>query len=303
MTNPPTMSCLQVETLAPELALGALDGNERAATLVHLESCTRCRQLVEDLAEVADDLLLLAPEAEPPLGFESRAATRIAAAASAGAPVASGAAASGAATGSAVRAPVDGETGAEAGMGVPGVDPVDRRGDRRRRTRRRTTDGRSIAGNAGHRTGRQRLVLVAAAAFLVGALGAGAATWAVANHDNSGTSAGPVVRLASVNAAGGTYTCRAVAVGSQPVWLYLSVDQPGTHDGQYRVEAVTSGTGKATWAVGTVIVTNGHGTLAVPLDLVSGDLRSLRILDAGGQVRYEAPFSAGGTSTSRTSIA
>ena len=70
MTVP--LTCGTVEELAPELALGQLPGHERAAVLAHLAGCVGCRTLVEELSAVADSLLLLAPEDEPPVGFESR---------------------------------------------------------------------------------------------------------------------------------------------------------------------------------------------------------------------------------------
>ena len=54
-----------------ELALGLLTGTDRAEMLEHLEKCSSCRTEVEGLAEVSDRLLLLAPQAEPPPGFES----------------------------------------------------------------------------------------------------------------------------------------------------------------------------------------------------------------------------------------
>jgi anti-sigma-K factor RskA len=64
--------CPTVESLAPELALGILSGSERATALAHLGHCATCRRLVDELATVADPILLLAPEAEPSIGFESR---------------------------------------------------------------------------------------------------------------------------------------------------------------------------------------------------------------------------------------
>ena len=73
------MDCTDLEAIAPELALGIADGAERAAALSHLAHCPRCQQLVEDLGRLADDLLLLGPEIEPPLGFETRVRDRIAA--------------------------------------------------------------------------------------------------------------------------------------------------------------------------------------------------------------------------------
>jgi anti-sigma-K factor RskA len=63
--------------VAAELALGTLAGDERADAIAHLAGCVDCRVLVEQLSEVADSLLLLAPEADPPLGFETRVAARL----------------------------------------------------------------------------------------------------------------------------------------------------------------------------------------------------------------------------------
>ena len=65
--------CGAARAAAPELALGIASGDERAETLRHLAVCPECRAEVESLARVADELLLVAPEHEPPVGFESRA--------------------------------------------------------------------------------------------------------------------------------------------------------------------------------------------------------------------------------------
>jgi hypothetical protein len=73
------MGCAQVRELAPELALGIAEGDERAAALRHLSGCAGCRRLVSELSSVGDELLLLAPAAEPPPGFESRVLGRLAA--------------------------------------------------------------------------------------------------------------------------------------------------------------------------------------------------------------------------------
>lgn len=76
--NPGGLSCAEAEALAPELALGTIDGAERAAALSHLAGCAKCRELVDQLAGVADGLLLLAPRTEPPPGFETRVLSRMA---------------------------------------------------------------------------------------------------------------------------------------------------------------------------------------------------------------------------------
>ncbi len=66
------MRCDEVAQLAPEIALGMLAGQERAEALRHLATCAACRREVDELTEVADELLMLAPVQEPPAGFESR---------------------------------------------------------------------------------------------------------------------------------------------------------------------------------------------------------------------------------------
>jgi Putative zinc-finger len=60
-----------------ELALGILSGRRRSEVLGHVASCPRCTAELERLSVVADTLLLLAPEVEPPLGFELRLAERL----------------------------------------------------------------------------------------------------------------------------------------------------------------------------------------------------------------------------------
>ena len=66
------IGCAATREAAPELALGVLDGAERAEALLHLASCPSCQRYVNELAGVADGLARLAPEAEPPAGFAQR---------------------------------------------------------------------------------------------------------------------------------------------------------------------------------------------------------------------------------------
>ena len=58
------------DDMAVELALGLATGRERAGSLAHLAECSGCRGRVDGLRETGDGLLLLAPPAEPPAGFE-----------------------------------------------------------------------------------------------------------------------------------------------------------------------------------------------------------------------------------------
>ncbi|GAB3410662.1 anti-sigma factor family protein [Flindersiella endophytica] len=75
MTDP--RDCEQVRLVLAELATGAAAGDERAAALQHVAGCEACRQELAQLARAADELLLLAPEREPPAGFESRVLARL----------------------------------------------------------------------------------------------------------------------------------------------------------------------------------------------------------------------------------
>lgn len=76
----PRPACEQFRDLAAEFALGVLGADQRADAVAHLATCVECRTFTEQLSEVGDALLLLAPPADPPLGFESRLAARVAAA-------------------------------------------------------------------------------------------------------------------------------------------------------------------------------------------------------------------------------
>lgn len=70
-------SCQATLELAPELALGSANGAERSEALSHLDRCDSCRREVAALTAVADALLAVAPEIEPPVGFEVRVAERL----------------------------------------------------------------------------------------------------------------------------------------------------------------------------------------------------------------------------------
>lgn len=70
-------TCADVAVIAPDLALGMLSGDERADALAHLDSCRRCRDIVEKLATTVDTISLLAPMADPAPGFEERVLARV----------------------------------------------------------------------------------------------------------------------------------------------------------------------------------------------------------------------------------
>ncbi|TMK50573.1 MAG: hypothetical protein E6G59_09935, partial [Actinobacteria bacterium] len=70
-------SCKETKELLPELALGILGGEERGRALDHLTSCADCSSELAALSRAADGLLTLAPQHEPPAGFEDRVLARL----------------------------------------------------------------------------------------------------------------------------------------------------------------------------------------------------------------------------------
>jgi hypothetical protein len=75
--DPRAHGCDEYSDNLAELALGILTGRERAATLAHVDSCTRCAEELEQLSHVADAVVTIAPETEPPVGFEVRLFSRM----------------------------------------------------------------------------------------------------------------------------------------------------------------------------------------------------------------------------------
>jgi predicted anti-sigma-YlaC factor YlaD len=69
--------CEETRDVLAELALGVADGEERGRALQHLAKCPECRAELEKLSDVADELSLLAPHREVPVGFESRVLSRV----------------------------------------------------------------------------------------------------------------------------------------------------------------------------------------------------------------------------------
>jgi hypothetical protein len=70
--------CDAVSPLLAELATGAATGHDRDRALRHVGGCAACRQELTELARVADDLLMLTPERQPPTSLEHAVLQRIA---------------------------------------------------------------------------------------------------------------------------------------------------------------------------------------------------------------------------------
>jgi hypothetical protein len=69
---PHSAACDEVQGVLSELALGIADGAERAQALEHVADCAGCQRELERQSAAADELLMLAPGQEPPIGFELR---------------------------------------------------------------------------------------------------------------------------------------------------------------------------------------------------------------------------------------
>jgi hypothetical protein len=65
-------ACEKLDENLAELALGILSGRERMTALAHVECCAQCADELERLSRASDAVLHMAPEVEPPLGFEVR---------------------------------------------------------------------------------------------------------------------------------------------------------------------------------------------------------------------------------------
>lgn len=80
MSGPDPAVCAQVRELIPELAMGVAPGEQRAAALAHIATCSDCRTVLELTTDVVDELMMLVPEHEPPTGFETAVVSAMAAA-------------------------------------------------------------------------------------------------------------------------------------------------------------------------------------------------------------------------------
>lgn len=70
-------TCDAVQEDLAAIALGIASGRRRAEVLRHVDHCPRCSAELEQLSIIADTMLQLAPEVEPPVGFELRLAARL----------------------------------------------------------------------------------------------------------------------------------------------------------------------------------------------------------------------------------
>lgn len=60
-----------------DLALGLVDGPDRARMATHLSGCAACREEYDDIVGTLREVLAVAPEVEPPIGFDGRVLARL----------------------------------------------------------------------------------------------------------------------------------------------------------------------------------------------------------------------------------
>jgi hypothetical protein len=268
------MGCDQVRELASELALGIAAGEERDRALRHLSGCPDCRRLVAELSSVGDELLLLAPERQPPPEFESRVLADLRQLASSPSPGPSVA-----------PAPPD-SSAARVVQDSPARPPLAPVPSARPAPRPRSA----------WLAGRRRWLVAAVAAVLAGSLGAG--TMVLATADDR--------RLAdnyrSVLGAGqGSFFAAAPLQGprgragtvfgyqGRPPWLLVTL-QPAAGGGRYQVQAVTRD--GRTLALGEAVLGGAQGAWGAQLPVDLSAVRELRLLAPDGRTAYTATFDA-----------
>jgi hypothetical protein len=255
------MNCEDFERLGAELALGTLDGRERAEVLAHVEHCPNCRQELLLLSDIADRLVELTPSAEPPVGFE----TRVLAVLSAAGPASvMGAALPGAAL-PGVAEPGGGPGVGGQGGAVPGlrVVPVVRAVERRR----------------------TRLVVSLSAAVLAVVLGLGG--WLVGRQTApSGSPATQAVTASLVTGAG--RVGQVVVVPGEFPWISMAVEA-GLGNQTVLCQLVERDSAAVT--IGSFKLANGYGYWSAPVPASASPIIGARLVDATGHTIATATFS------------
>ncbi|MHB1509412.1 MAG: hypothetical protein ACYCST_12505 [Acidimicrobiales bacterium] len=262
---PGPRSCELLASAAAELALGSLMGTERSWALAHLDGCDGCATLVADLASAADGLMLIAPAADPPPGFEVRWLNR-------------------------VRADRSDST-------LPAA--------RAKRSRaRRTTASQQPAGlpwttGAGERLARvtrlrpRALVAAGVAALALALVGSGVGVGAAISARNPGQSPTTAqVRLAALRPApllvarGDTASGEVAIIAGSPSWVVMNYRQPGWSG---RVTCVVIADGHEQ-EIGSFWIYDGSGSWTVRLASSGGAVSSAEVRSLSGAVLAKASF-------------
>jgi hypothetical protein len=252
-----TPECAAVRPLLAEVAAGVADGHERALVLRHVTGCQRCRDELAELGRVADDLLLLLPQREPPAGFEATVLRRI----------------------SDETAAVQGDTGPLDAVPL-GTGPLDAGEDR--------PPPHRVSGRRPRATGRARLALraVAAAAALIIAAGAGVGI----EHARSATDRAQAQRYRQTVAAGnwqpttaitnaqGTVVGRMVLYQGAPAWVMVVLEH-APEPGDYAMTVVTADGRR--YPAGVCRVDGTSGTTGYPLPVPASQVSAIELSRPG----------------------
>ncbi|MFB3738767.1 MAG: hypothetical protein ACE14W_07355 [Candidatus Velamenicoccus archaeovorus] len=247
------MRCERVRELAPDVAIGIADGQDRDAALRHAATCADCRRLLGELSTVVDELLLLAPEHEPPPGFAVRTVDRL-----------------GRLSGSVAAGGV-----ADGGRGTPRVHRSLRPGLR------------------GAPRPWMRRVAVGAAFVLAVALGAGTVFAATSGDRRLADSYRSVLALGrgsffSASALRGPGGPVGTVWGYQgdPSWLFATAELPVASPTRFRVEVDTAD--GRTIALGTDTLGPGRASWGSAIPVALTDVTSLRLTSLDGRTTFVA---------------
>jgi len=259
------LTCAAARRLAPDLALGLLPGAERARLLAHLAGCPSCDALVAELADVADSLLLLAPGADPPPGFESAVLARI-----------------DAEPASRPAEPDGREPAARAGLAESEDHPSAHRAD----GGLAEPEGRASARPARRP---RRIVLVALAAVVVvlgGTVAGVALTDRGPEYPPVAVGAGRSLRSAALVGPHGEQWGEVFLFDGKTSWVMVTM-RWGVPDGTYNV-VVERRTGSPEWLT-KLHLAGGEGSIGTTL-VDAPEVTAVRVLNTEGQAICEARF-------------
>jgi hypothetical protein len=278
-----TFGCDEFRETAPDLALGLLAGDDRGAALNHLATCADCRRHLTSLVQVADDLLLLAPSAEPEIGFESRVMARLAAeGAFSRTATATGSQQSAAPPFPGTPAPLADDAGPTLLAFPPVAMSV-----RPSRDRHRWARSLAMSVAAG-------VVVVAGVTGLAAGLARGHETGRASGLLQQAQAANQLAaRTVVVRADGGRSTCQLVAFQgdkTQPARLVIQLHEPGEPPDDYQVQAEPTKGGPAV-VIGTISMDHGYGILTASIPDGTGPVDAVLILE-GPSIKYRATFAS-----------
>ncbi|HEV8063179.1 MAG TPA: hypothetical protein VGP46_00045 [Acidimicrobiales bacterium] len=275
--------CQWFEEIAAEFALGSLNGAERSSAIAHLEVCDDCQALVKSLSTAADALLLIAPEIDPPAGFEVRLLERRRRAL--GDVVPAGAKSDVVATGA--RPDVMQSSSGPDVMAAGAQPDIMRSGSRPYAMRSAAKPDVMHKSNVVPLRRRSPTWLQAAAVALVLAVGGVAVGAGVSSHNSRQSTSS--IRLASLQGVGSSYdhAVGAVAItNGNPGLVLMTFDKTGW-SGWVDCVVVEHGRSKT---VGSFYVQDGYGSWSVHLSTPGAAVTSARLDTMTGDVLAIANF-------------